>query len=101
MTPEDEFKMYVGAYFGMREIDEYKLQSFILNKLQKYIKDYVIENPIDNFDYYKEAEEIRDKVDLKVKLQDCLITLPKINASMELILLIKKKILEISKKEYL
>ena len=35
MTQEDKFKMYVGAYFGMREIDEYKLQSFILNKLQK------------------------------------------------------------------
>ena len=27
MTPEDEFKMYVGAYFGMREMDEYELQS--------------------------------------------------------------------------
>ncbi len=100
MTPEDDFRMLVGAYFGMREMDEYELQSFVLNNLQKYIKDYIEENPIKNFDYYKEADIIKDKVELKIKLQDCLIVLPKINVSMELILLIKKKILEISKEEY-
>lgn len=92
MNLKDEFKCMVGAYYGVREIDEYDLKVYVLKDIENYIKDFLSITPIPNFDYYKEAEIIENKLSLKTKLQDALIILHRMNASMELILIIKRKL---------
>ena len=92
MNLEDTFRYMVGAYYGVSEMDEYDLKEFVLKDIEEYIRDYVKLNPIKNFDYKAEAERAKNERSLKTKLQDALIVLPKVNASLELILLVKKRI---------
>lgn len=95
MTLQDQFKTLVGAYYGIEELSEYELQPYILKQIENYIKEFLEVHPIKNYNLKEEAENIKYKLETKRKLQDCLIVLPKIDASMELILLVKKKIREI------
>lgn len=94
MKLEDEFKYLVGGYFGIREMDNYDLKVYILKDIENYIRDFINTNPIDNFDYKKEAEKISDEMTLKTKLQDSLIVLNKIDAPMELVFLVKQRLKE-------
>lgn len=95
MTLKDEFKLLVSGYFGITEMDEYKLKEYVLKDIEEYIKKFVALNPILDYDYKEEAERIKDKVSLKRKLQDSLLVLRKINGPLELILLIKEKLEEL------
>lgn len=96
MSLVDQYRMYVGAYYGLQQLDEYELKCYTLKDLECYIQDFVLLNPISNFDYRKEAEVIKDTISFKRKLQDCLLVLPKLNVPMEVILLIKTKIKELN-----
>ena len=95
MTHEDEFKILVGGYFGIQEMDEYKLKVYVLKDMEDFIKNFLKLNPIANYDYQKEAEKIKDNLPLKRKLQDSLIALRKIDGPLDLILLVKEKIREL------
>lgn len=99
MKLEDTFRMLCSAYFGVREMDEYELKEYVLKDLSDYIKEFINDNPIPDFDYEEEAFYIENNVILKVKLQDCLIVLPKVKASMELILMIKQRLNDIREEE--
>lgn len=88
----DEFRYLTGAYYGMKELDEYDLKEYILKDIENYIKDFVNTNKIKNFDYKKETEEIEEKRELITKFQDLLLILPKIDAPMELTQLVKQKL---------
>lgn len=99
MNLEDTFKYLVGAYYGVSEMDNYDLKEYVLKDIEEYIKSFVKDNPIENFNYQEEASKIDDELSLKTKLQDCLLVLPKVNASMELILLVKERIKEIREQE--
>lgn len=96
MSIEDEFKLLVGAYFGVQEMDEYKLKEYVLKDIEEYIKDFLKLHPLSNLDFTKVTEEIKDKLPLKRKLQDSLIALRKINAPLDLILMVKEKIRELN-----
>lgn len=98
MDLKDQFRYLVGGYFGVEYIDEYDLKVYILKDIENYIKDFVEINPIDDFDYEKEALLVKDNVSEKVKLQDALIVLNKINASMELVFLVKARLKKFSGK---
>ncbi len=98
MNLEDTFRYMVGAYYGVREMDEYPLKEFVLHDIENYVKDFFTNNPIKNFNYEAEAQKVQEERSLKTKLQDALIVLPKVNASMELILLVKKRIKELKSK---
>lgn len=100
MTIKDIFRYLVGAYYGMCEMDEYDLKEYVLNDIENYIREFVKENNKKNINFYFEAEDVNKNVSLKGKLQDCLIVLPKVNASLELILLVKKKLKKISEEEF-
>lgn len=89
---EDTFRYLVGAYYGITEMDNYELKEYVLKDIEEYIKEFVAENKIKNFDYEKEAQEVEAKRPLITKLQDSLLVLPKVNATMELILLVKARI---------
>lgn len=97
MDLKDQYKYFVSAYFGVREMDEYDLKVYVLKDIENYIKDFIEVNPIDNYNYKKISEEIDKEVPLKTKLQDALLVLNKINGPIELILLIKKRIKKLNK----
>ena len=93
---KDQFKYLVGGYFGIREMDEYELKVYILKEVEEYIKEFVLKNPIHNFDYREEASMIEESMGLKTKLQDALIVLHKINAPMEIIFMVKSRLKSIN-----
>lgn len=95
MTLEDEYKLLVGGYFGVEEMDEYKLKEYVLKDIEDYIKKFIALNPIPNYDYEKEAELVKKNVLLKGKLQDSLLMLRKIEGPLELILMIKARLEEL------
>lgn len=95
----DQFKYQVGAYYGIQELDEYDLKVYILKDIENYIRNFIEQNPIPNFNYQEEAKKIEKELSLKTKLQDSLLILPKINAPMELVLLVKKKIKKINEED--
>ena len=94
ITLEEEFRILVNGYYGIYEMDEYTSKAYVLEKLEKYIREFVKENPISNFDYYKVAQA-HETISLKEKLQDSLIVLNKIKAPLELSLLVRKRLNEI------
>jgi chromosome condensin MukBEF complex kleisin-like MukF subunit len=92
MELENQFKYLVGGYFGVSLMDEYPLKEYILEDIKEYIKDFIQINPIANFNYEEEANKVKDTVTDKVKLQDSLLVLNKIQGPIDLVLLIKKKL---------
>ena len=99
MDLKDTYKYLMGAYYGIQEMDNYPLKEFVLKDIKDYIEQYIKENPIPDYDYEKEREKINEELSLKTKLQDALLVLPKVNASIELVLLVKAKIKEIKEAE--
>lgn len=97
MTLKDEFKYLVGGYYGIVEMDEYDLKVYVLKDIENYIRDYFRDNPISNFSYEEEALKIKDTMSLKTKLQDSLLVLYKINADMDLVFMVKKRLKELDK----
>ena len=91
----------VGAYYGVKTMDRYDLKEYVLKDIENYIRDFISVNPIDNFDYVNEAELVNKNASLITKLQDSLIILPRINADLDLILMIKSKIRDLKKEEYI
>lgn len=92
MKLEDQFGCLVEGYYGIEEMDEYDLKVYMLKDIEEYIKNFTKEYKINDFDYKKEVEYIKDNISIKTKLQSSLIILNKINGPMELILLIKKRL---------
>lgn len=98
MEIEDIYRYLVGGYYGVSLMDEYPLKEFVLKDIDEYIKSFVMDNPLDNFDYKEEALKVKDNVSDKVKLQDALLVLNKINGSMDLVFLITKRLKKYDKK---
>lgn len=88
----DQYRYLVGGYYGVSMVDEYPLKEFVLKDIEKYIENFIEVNPIENFDYKRESEIVKDTVSDRVKLQDALLVLNKINGSMDLVFLIKKRL---------
>ena len=88
----NQFRYLVGGYYGVSLMDNYPLKEYVLKDIEDYIRNFIEVNPIDNFDYKKDAESIKDNVSEKVKLQDALIVLNKINASMDLVFLVNERL---------
>lgn len=94
----DQYRALVGAYFGIREMDEYELKAYVLKDIDEYINNFLEKNKIE-FDYLKEKNDVLDNTSLKVKLQDALNLLNDIDGDKELIFMIKKRIRKIERSE--
>ena len=94
MTILDEYRLYLGAYYGVQAMDSYDLKVYVLKEIDDFIKNFLKNNKIANIE--EEIAYVKDNVPLKTKLQDSLILLNKLNAPMELILLIKKRLKELN-----
>ena len=98
MDLKDQFKYLVGGYYGITYMDEYPLKEYVLKDIENYIKDFIEINPIDNFNYQEAAEKYEEELSEITKLQDSLIVLNKINASLELVLLVKERLKKLNQK---
>lgn len=92
MDLKDQFRYLVRGYYGIKLMDEYGLKEYVLKDIENYIKNFIEINPIEDFDYIREAEFIKDKVPNKSKLQDSLLVLNKVKAPMDLVLLVKQRL---------
>ena len=98
MTSKDTYRYLIGAYFGIEEMDEYKTKEYILKAIKEYIDNILNTNYID-FNIDEEYEDVNKNVTLDTKLHDALLVLPKINAPIDLILLVKEKIKKLNDKQ--
>ena len=99
MDLKDQFKYLVGGYYGITYMDDYPLKVYVLKDIENYIKDFIEINPIDNFNYKEEAKKYEEELSEITKLQDALLVLNKINASMELVLLVKKRLKKLNQQK--
>ena len=90
MELENQYKLLVLGYYGMMYLDDYDLKVYILKDIEEYIKAFIKNNPIKDFDYKEMALKYESESSKKTKLQDTLIVLHNIKAPMEVILLVKK-----------
>ena len=95
MNNKDTYRYLIGAYYGISEMDEYSTKEYILKEIRDYIENFINNNYID-FDIDKESDDVDRNVSLNVKLHDALLVLPKIDAPIDLILLVKSKIKELN-----
>ncbi len=98
MELEDRFRYLVGGYYGVSLMDSYSLKEYVLKDIEDYIRDFIDVNPIENFDYRKEADIIKEKVSERTKLQDALLVLNLINGPIDLVFLIKNRLKKLSQK---
>lgn len=91
ITLLEELRLLLGAYYGVDEMDEYGTKVYVLKEIEEYIREFIAINPTLNCDYEEECRNI-ENLSLKRKLQDSLYLLHKMNAPMDLILLIKKRL---------
>ena len=96
MTLEETFKLLVSGYYGIYEMDEYGSKAYVLKDIENYIREFIKEFPLPNYDYKKTAEEI-EREPLKTKLQDSLLVLNRIKGPLELTLLIRNRLNEMKK----
>lgn len=94
MTLEEEYRLLVSGYYGIYEMDEYELKVYVLKEIENYIKEFIKEYPLTNYNYLQVAEEI-EKEPLKTKLQDSLLVLNKIKGPLELVMMVNLKITEL------
>lgn len=92
MDIENRYKYLIGAYYGIHLMDNYDLKEYIIKEIKEYIEEFEQTN---NIKEIKNKHEEYSKLSDKVKLQDLLIVLNKINGPIDLILLVKQKIKEI------
>ena len=79
MAIEDVYRYMISGYFGVMEMDSYKWKEYVLADIKKYIKDFMEQNPSDNFNLEEEIKRIKDNVSVKTKLQDALLVLNKMD----------------------
>ena len=99
MELENQYKLLVLGYYGMMYLDDYDLKVYILKDIEEYIKAFIKNNPIKDFDYKEMALKYESESSKKTKLQDTLIVLHKIKVPMEVILLVMKHLKEEEEKE--
>lgn len=96
---ENEYRLLIGAYYGVQAMDGYDLKVYVLKDIQTEQQKFLKEHPLlKDFDFEKESQKIQNQK-LKNKLQDALIVLNRMDASRELIHMIRVKLREENKKD--
>ena len=94
MTLEEIYRMLYSGYLGVAEMDEYKSKEYVLEDIEKLIKEHIKTYCLDYLDFDKINDEL-EKQDLVRKLQDAILVLNEINGPLELKLLIRGKLKEL------
>lgn len=88
----DQLRYLIGGYYGVGLMDDYSLKEFIMKDIDNYIHDFIETNNIDYSRYEKENIDVKENVSERVKLQDALLVLNKMNGPIDLVFLIKEKL---------
>lgn len=88
----DQLRYFIGGYYGVGLMDDYALKEFIMKDISNYIHDFIDVNNIDYSIYEKEDIDVKENVSDRVKLQDALLVLNKINGPIDLVFMIKEKL---------
>ena len=99
MTLYDELNYLIGGYLGVRNMDSYSLKEYELKDIENYIKDYMNTYLIDK-DFEELLRDVDSELSLTTKLQDALLVIPKVNAPLELTLLIERRLKEMDGDDY-
>ena len=99
MTLYDELNYLIGGYLGVRNMDSYSLKEYVLKDIENYIKDYMNTYLIDK-DFEELLRDVDSELSLTTKLQDALLVIPKVNAPLELTLLIERRLKEMDGDDY-
>ncbi|HIT10437.1 MAG TPA: hypothetical protein IAC24_02420 [Candidatus Onthousia faecigallinarum] len=99
MTVEDQYRYMISGYLGIREMDDYDLKVYILKEIEEYLYAFMEQNPSNDFSFQEEWDQIEKEVPLYRKLQDALLVLNRIEAPMELVLLVKKRLKELKEEK--
>lgn len=94
MDTHDQYKLLIGAYYGVKCLDEYPLKEYLLSDIRKLINGFIKEHNNSGLNFSVLEEEFEKELSRKTKLQDALIVLHDMDASMEAILLIRARIKE-------
>lgn len=97
MVFEDEYKILVGGYYGVMEMDAYILKEYVLQDIENYIKMFIEKQNFVDVPLQKIADELQKTLTLKRKLQDALLTLHKVKGPFELEHMIKLRLAELNK----
>lgn len=92
MNLEEDFYLYVSAYYGIDLMDEYPLKIYVLKEIEDKIRD-IVKKANFTFDINKKVEKISKKNDIE-KLNDALYVLRIINYKIDFIIMINHKIKE-------
>lgn len=88
--------LILSAYYGVLEIDEYELKTYVLKDIEDHLNKYI---SLNNLEIDLEAMRNHAKeTEYKIKLHDSLIILNQLNAPMELKILIKRRLAKSGKK---
>lgn len=93
----DEYKILVGGYYGVIEMDAYILKEYVLQDIENYIKTFIEKQNFVDISLQKIADELQKNLTLKRKLQDALLTLHKVKGPFELEHMIKLRLAELNK----
>lgn len=99
MTVEDQYRYMISGYLGIREMDDYDLKVYILKEIEEYLYAFMEQNSSNDFSFQEEWDQIEKEVPLYRKLQDALLVLNRIEAPMELVLLVKKRLKELKEEK--
>lgn len=99
MTVEDQYRYMISGYLGISEMDDYDLKVYILKEIEEYLYAFMEQNSSNDFSFQEEWDQIEKEVPLYRKLQDALLVLNRIEAPMELVLLVKKRLKELKEEK--
>jgi len=94
MNTQDQFKLLVGSYYGIKYLDEYALKEYLLSDIKKLIKGFIEENKNSGLNFDELESTYEKELTKRTKLQDALIVLQNINGPLEAVLLIRSHLKE-------
>jgi hypothetical protein len=94
MNMDDEYKLLIGAYYGIKYLDQYELKEYLLNDIRKIINEFINNNKNKDYDFKKMEEVYEKELTKRTKLQDALLLLQDINGPLEVSLIIRKLLKE-------
>ena len=93
---ENYVNLLLSAYYGIQEIDEYELKTYVLKDIENHLNEFINRYEL-NIDLDARREHAKATT-YKVKLQDSLIILNELNEPMELKILIKRRLAKSARK---
>lgn len=95
----NQYRMLLGAYFGVMSMDEYPLKVYVIKEIENYTDAFLKSHKFKKDFPYQEEKDNIEKENIKLHLQDALLVLNKINADLDLVHLVRLKLLALTEED--